>query len=74
MRNVHYWCGHVERACYTISVTARLIRKAQELLDLGVPAIEAIEVACDVTATTPAARELARKVWVGMLARAERNG
>jgi hypothetical protein len=53
-------------------VTARLIRKAQELSALGIPAIEAIEVACDVTATTPAARELARRVWLSMLARAER--
>ena len=53
-------------------MTARIVTKALALMATGLPWAEAIEVACDTIATTPGARERARKAFLSLLARAER--
>lgn len=56
-----------------MNATARIIDHAIAIVRLGVPAIEAIEIACKRIATTPVAQERARVLFLNLLARAERS-
>jgi hypothetical protein len=51
----------------------RILSKAAELVQLGVPAFEAIEIACKRISTTPAARDRARTTFLSLFAKAERE-
>lgn len=57
----------------SLSTTARILDHAIGLLRLGVPPIEAIEIACQRIAACPDARERARQLYLTLLARAERE-
>ncbi len=55
------------------TTTVRIIDHAIGLLRIGIPPIEAIEIACDRIATCPVARERARGIYLTLLAKLERE-